>query len=122
MKRGSIFARGALLYWLSTVCYMGLIYYLSSINGGRLSGWLHGYDKPVHLLIYMILAFLFYLSLNRSGVRRYLLIISFLFAVIYGITDEIHQLYVPLRDASVGDVVANSIGALLGSYSASRFS
>jgi VanZ family protein len=100
---------------------MTLIYYLSSIHGNSFVGLLGDYDKPVHLLIYTILAFLFYLSFNKTGIRKYLLLLSFLFAIVYGITDEIHQLYVPYRDASIGDVMADSIGALLGSYSASKF-
>jgi VanZ family protein len=34
---------------------------------------------------------------------------------LYGITDEIHQYYVPGRVASIGDIAADCIGAFLGS-------
>ena len=37
-----------------------------------------------------------------------------LLAVLYGLGDEVHQSFVPGRDASVGDVVADAAGALLG--------
>jgi len=121
MKKTNAFTIDAFLYWFITLSYMTLIFYLSSIHGDRVVGLLRGYDKPIHLLIYTILAFLFYLSFNKTGIRRYLLILSFIFTLIYGITDEVHQLHVPYRDASIGDVFADSIGALLGSYSASKF-
>ncbi|GAB4539617.1 MAG: hypothetical protein Fur0020_08560 [Thermodesulfovibrionia bacterium] len=100
---------------------MGLIYYLSSISGHRLPHLMNGFDKLIHFLIYAILSALIYLSLNKTGLKRYLILQSFLFTVIYGISDEIHQLYVPLRDASIGDMIADSFGAFLGSYLVSRF-
>ncbi len=120
-KSDNTFTLNALFYWLLTLCYMVLIYYLSSIHGNRFSGLLNDYDKPLHFLVYTILAFLIYRSFDKTGIKRYLLILSFLFTVIYGITDEVHQLHVPLRDASIGDIIADSLGALFGSYSASRF-
>lgn len=119
-KSDNIFTLNTFFYWSLTICYMAVLYYSSSISGTRLPGLPNAYDKLIHFLVYTILAFLIYCSLARSGIRRYLLILSFLFAVIYGITDEIHQLYVPFRDASIGDVIANSLGALCGSYLASK--
>lgn len=38
----------------------------------------------------------------------------FMFSVFYGVTDEIHQWFVPLRVLSPYDMLANSIGGLLG--------
>lgn len=37
-----------------------------------------------------------------------------LIGVMYGISDEVHQTFVPGRDASVADVVADALGALVG--------
>jgi len=39
--------------------------------------------------------------------------VPILFAVLYGITDEIHQLYVPNRNFDVGDLLADLAGATL---------
>lgn len=122
MKKTDIFSPNTLLYWLVTLCYMALIYYLSSISGHKFPHLMNGYDKLIHFFVYTILSCLFYLSFNKAGMRRYLIPLSFLFTVLYGITDEIHQMHVPLRDASIGDVIADSFGAFFGSYSASRFS
>jgi VanZ family protein len=39
--------------------------------------------------------------------------LSFLFAAGYGVIDEIHQLQVPGRYASLTDIALNALGALL---------
>jgi VanZ family protein len=43
-------------------------------------------------------------------------------ALVYGITDEIHQSFVPMRDASMYDVMADSIGSFVGAYFYKHFS
>ena len=40
--------------------------------------------------------------------------LSVVSASLYGISDEIHQSFVPFREAEVADVVADMIGALCG--------
>ena len=106
--------RRAVLYWMSTVGYMGLIFFLSSQEkfGFTLPA---NSDKIIHAVVYMPLGFLFYMSLRASGARNYVLVAASLLACIYGISDEIHQLFVPGRYASLGDVVADAVGALTGS-------
>jgi VanZ family protein len=41
------------------------------------------------------------------------LLSSFLLTILYGVTDEFHQSFVPGRHASLLDLVADSFGALL---------
>jgi len=100
---------------------MGLIFYLSS-KSLLLPKMLHDTDKIIHASVYFILAVLIYLSFLKSGLRKYLILISFIFTVIYGISDEFHQSFVQGRDASIGDVAADSFGAILGSFLAARLS
>jgi VanZ family protein len=109
----------AVLYWLISVCYMGTIFYLSSRSRFELPDFLMNFDKIVHTCVYVPLAFLFFLSLKKSGIKKYAFLLAFLFATVYGITDEIHQLYVSGREASIGDTAADLIGAFLGSLGAS---
>lgn len=73
-------------------------------------------DKIVHAVIYFLLAILFYFSFYKSGVKRYIFLLSFALSTIYGITDEFHQFYVPGREPSFGDIIANITGAFLGCY------
>ena len=114
MPDNQIDIRKAVLLWLSTAGYMGLIFFLSS--QGNLGFTLPAdSDKIIHAFAYMLLGLLFYLSLRASGARNYVLAAAFLLASIYGISNEIHQFFVPGRYASFGDVLANAVGALTGS-------
>ncbi len=97
---------------------MGLIYYLSSQNNIKLPKVGIGFDKVLHLLAYIPLAFLFYISIHTSGFRKHAFIAALCFASMYGITDEIHQSFVPGRDAAIGDVIADCIGAIIGGITA----
>lgn len=107
----------AVFFWLLTVGYMGLIYYLSSqhIHIPRMP---RNFDKVIHVCAYIPLAYLFYLSLKKSGINRYTFVLAVICASIYGLTDELHQFIVPGRDASVGDFMADALGAFLGSIAA----
>lgn len=98
-----------------TFCYMGLIFYLSSRSRLPFAYFTDGLDKVVHLAAYVPLAFLTYLSMVKSGLRKYAFFTAFAVACLYGITDELHQGAVPGRHPDVGDFVADSIGAFLGS-------
>jgi len=109
--------RPAVAFWLITVGYMGTIFYLSSMTFS-LPTLPSNSDKVIHLAIYIPLGFLLYLSFERSGLKKYLFAFSVVMAGIYGITDEIHQSFVPGRDASAGDAVADFIGAFVGCYAA----
>lgn len=108
----------AVIYWFITIGYMGTIFYLSSLQTIDISRFPENFDKVVHTLIYIPLSFLLYLSLRKSGVRKYVFLMAFLLAVGYGISDEMHQAFVPGRDAAAGDVLADTLGAFLGSLAA----
>ncbi|RJQ13981.1 MAG: hypothetical protein C4560_13365 [Nitrospiraceae bacterium] len=99
---------------------MGLIFYLSS-NTFCLPKLPSNSDKLIHILVYIPLAFLLYISLDRSGVKRYVFGIAILLTGIYGFTDEFHQSFVAGRDASLYDSLADFTGALLGSLAGSFF-
>ena len=103
------------LLWCITLSYMGLIFYLSSqhtIPFVKLPGY---FDKVAHLCAYVPLSFMFFLSMQKSGMRKYVFAAAFLTACIYGITDEFHQSFVPGRTPEFGDFIADTIGAYLGS-------
>ncbi len=106
--------RESRIFWILTVSYMGLIFFLSSLHGFRLLELPKNSDKFIHAVAYMPLGFLFYMSLIKSGFRRYGFALAMLLTVLYGVTDEFHQAFVPGRYATIGDVMADSIGALLG--------
>lgn len=44
------------------------------------------------------------------------MILSITLSSLYGISDEIHQYYVPYRNADVMDVMADILGSIFGVY------
>jgi VanZ family protein len=74
-------------------------------------------DKIMHLLAYAFLAFLAARNLKREKPffsRTKLKILAILFAGLYGLSDEIHQAFVPARTASVWDFAADILGSIMG--------
>ncbi len=117
-RANKISIRTALIYWSFTIIYMAIIFFISSFKGQILPLSIKGLDKILHTGIYTVLGFLSYFSFRESGAQKYVFLLSFAFAVLYGITDELHQIYVPGRQASFGDIIADFVGAFLGCYSA----
>ena len=65
----------------------------------------------LHVPLYGILAFLLYFGFNSSGLPRFLLPGSI--ALVVAIADEIHQSFVPGREASVTDVLLDLTGIVI---------
>jgi VanZ family protein len=100
--------------WLPVVLWAALIFVLSSIPGTSLpTVEVPQADKMVHTLIYGILGALVLRGLRQAPNVRTVLLAAAL-ATLYGISDEIHQLWTPHRSADWRDVVADAVGGLLG--------
>ncbi|MEK9136804.1 MAG: VanZ family protein [Bacteroidota bacterium] len=74
-------------------------------------------DKAAHALIYFVLCALVYRALkfqNRfSNLGRWSILWCVVFSTLFGASDEFHQSFVPNRVASVLDLAADLLGALL---------
>ena len=82
------------------------------INHGVLS---HYVRKNAHFIAYFILGILSTNALYLNGIyNKKAFSIGLLISVIYAITDEIHQLFVPGRAGRILDVIIDSSGALVG--------
>ncbi len=71
-------------------------------------------DKQAHALTYGVLAFLCLMGLTGWRWRRIAgasLLAALVIAVLYGVSDEVHQAFVPGRTPDVADVVADATGA-----------
>ena len=116
------------LWIVLTLAYCSGIFYLSSLPDRDLPSpaWLDwpGSDKLVHTIIYGGLAGLVASGLRRSNPeslsRRAQFLIPVAFAVLYGISDETHQAFVPTRSPDVLDLLADFTGATIiaGAYTA----
>ncbi len=74
-------------------------------------------DKYVHFIIYFGLCLLFFYSLKNQTkfvkLYEYPLVFALLFTSLFGVTDELHQYFVPGRSCDILDWVADTIGALM---------
>lgn len=106
------------LYLSATIAYALLIFLLSSLSGDKtekLYLFKHS-DKIIHLLEYAVLCFLVSKALSstlKENVRRYIGLIAVVISLLYAITDEFHQSFVPGRYASMDDVFADGMGAVI---------
>jgi VanZ family protein len=106
-----------LLRCLPLIGVMGLIFYLSSLPGNTLvMPEMLSFDKLLHAFAYGVLAaaalFAVPVELRRRKPRLIFLSVVF-FCLLYGISDEIHQLFVPFRSSSCLDILADTAGAAI---------
>ena len=104
------------VFKLPALAYMASIFYSSS--GPITSPTLNAIpDYYLHSLGYSLMCVLLFWGLHEGfdvskGHGGYSL--PTLITVLYGISDEFHQSFVPARDSEVKDVISDSVGALLG--------
>jgi len=102
-------------YWVPTVLWMGVIFFLSTLPESVTPGRDILPDKVCHAGEYFILAFLILFALQRT--TRMGFSTSFwttlAWSAVYGLSDEIHQLYVPTRQFDVGDLIADVCGVVV---------
>ena len=71
--------------------------------------------KNAHFFAYLILGLLMINAIRNSGIYgKQSILIALSICVIYAISDEIHQLFVPGRSGLVKDVIIDTAGAAVG--------
>ena len=93
------------------------IFVLSAQPSVPLPKGVFGADKIAHFIAYGVLAAAIALWPSRGAWRARpfrTAILVFALAALYGATDEFHQSFVPGRDMSAYDLLADAIGAALG--------
>ena len=102
-------------YIVMTAGYCAIIFYVSSLTDVSVPGFeFPGADKAAHALIYAGLAATVWYGLQRSNVtvsRGLSLGVPLVFALVYALSDEYHQLYVPGREFDWLDWLADGVGA-----------
>lgn len=107
------------------VAWMGLIFHLSSSSPADLPRLIEAFawlgklrDVVGHLVLYGVLGPLLLLCLWNwvigSTYRLRWALIAIGMGVLYGVTDEIHQSFVPGRSASAFDVLIDTVGVAGG--------
>ncbi len=117
--------------WVLVAICMGIIFYLSAQNGeesSNLSGSLvdkilaflnldidEGLLRTIaHCLEFMGLSVLVFNAVYATWELKLTPVISFCGTVVYAVTDEIHQIFVPQRAFQLSDILVDSTGALIG--------
>ena len=104
--------------WFPVVIWAALIAAATSTPGSTLPPPpIPFFDLVVHVGLYGVLGFLLYRAI-RSGTRlgptAWGWLVAFAIAQIYGVLDEVHQLWIPNRTCALSDGLADGIGAALG--------
>ena len=102
-------------FLLATLVYCAVVFWLSSISSFPVPSPFSFFDKIVHFFLFAGLSTLVALGLHRARHRysvKMLILIPILFSILYGFSDEIHQLSVPWRNFSAGDLAADASGAM----------
>jgi VanZ family protein len=114
-----IYLKRFALYWLPLILYCLFIYIQSANPSPDQIPSIPFIDKVLHCAAYGIMGILFYRAYQTLRIKdniRILMLLSVVSASLYGISDEIHQSFVPFREAEVADVIADIIGAFSGVY------
>lgn len=110
--------------WLAiilTLISASLIFYISSITFSVVGSSSGPYAIIYHFTAFSYLTLFLLISLTKGKPNKPIIIMGIILAIIYGISDEIHQLFVPGRFASIKDIIINSFGILLTSLAYSNY-
>ena len=104
---------------ISLICallWAALIYYLSDQPSVDIKPMFAHQDKLLHLAAYFVLGFftMGIMRASRTGYRASQAWLVIMLVGLYGLLDEYHQSFVPGRNASSLDFVADFAGGLLG--------
>lgn len=104
-------------YWLPAIIWMVIIFYLSArqkvtVSEDSLINFL--VFKGLHMIEYAGLCFwLFraFTSIIRKATLSEKLTLALFLTILYSVSDEIHQTFIPTREGITRDVAIDSIGA-----------
>jgi VanZ family protein len=95
--------------YVPAVFWMVLIFALSSMPGSALPKLpFCGFDKIVHIVEYAVLGFLLAKAINKK------IVMVVLIGIVYSLSDELHQIFVPFREFSLMDLLSDAIGVCTG--------
>lgn len=106
-----------IIMWAPVIVWMSVIFFFSSRHSVSVSSeyiWNFVFFKTLHVIEYAVL---FILATRAVYQTRWTSIVdsvyarAYLITVLYAITDELHQYFVPSRTPQPRDVIIDAIGA-----------
>jgi len=111
--------------WTPAIAYMALIFWLSSSPPPPPARAVPVYFdiKIIHIIEYGVLNLLVFLALDRTADIPFVwkMIYSVAITILYGLTDELHQVFVPGRSGKLIDIAANLIGCIIAQTGTALF-
>lgn len=106
--------RKFLKYWFPPLAWAVVIFLFSS-RAVPVTSEFYWNDfilkKTAHIIEYAILVILLYRAFTGGGkTKKQAMVFSFLLTLVYAISDEIHQSFVPGRESRIRDVIFDTIG------------
>ena len=108
-----------LFYWFPIIFYCLIIFIQSSYPSPETVPDLPCMDKVLHFSAYAFLGALFSRAFKTTRLKdniKLVIILSILASSLYGIGDELHQYFVPCRNADIIDALADIFGSICGVY------
>jgi len=109
-KKASRIAR-----WSAVALWAAAIFAASAMPGSNLPG---GYSVQAHFIEYFVLSALLYMALGVDRDRTSAILLAIVLASAYGISDEFHQSFVPMRTPDPIDWLVDTLGAATGALTA----
>ena len=99
--------------WIITIFVAIVIFYMSTLTfGAEIPPTPFNIKSLIyHFSAFFFLSFFLLISLTK-GKNMNLIYIGLIIAVIYGISDEIHQIIIPGRYFTLSDIMVDSLGIL----------
>ncbi|MFN3468051.1 MAG: VanZ family protein, partial [Candidatus Brocadiales bacterium] len=106
--------------WIPATTYAGLIFVASSLPQPVPNIPIPYIDKPIHLVEYAILCILicwaqFHPNNPLRPIKK-VVFFSIIASSLYGVSDEVHQYFVPTRNSDVLDWAFDTLGASLAGF------
>ncbi len=108
-----------IVYWFPILIYCSIIYFQSAHPLPENLPHPLYFDKALHFAAYALLSILFFRAYRTTRIKAHVktvMLLSILSSALYGISDEIHQHFVPYRHADFLDVLADILGSISGVY------
>jgi len=109
--------KNLIFFWLPVFIYCFLIFLQSSYLSHKSIPKIPHIDELFHFFGYAFLGALLLRAFKKAGFInnvKLILIVSAIAACLFGISDEIHQSFVPYREAEIGDALADVAGGICG--------
>lgn len=100
--------------WIEAGLWLGFQLLLTSVPGSSLPSEATPPDVVAHAGVYGVLSVLLVRAGLAAGWPRRRLVLAFAGVAVLGAVDELHQRFIPGRDAAVADWFADITGAALG--------